>query len=94
MEQHIDTLYRISHTAPPSSATQALMLLFQLAVGPGESGVETSSADLDESRLMRKDRFYRALYSKIGDGEMFVGRQITLFFNLLFKAMKYDMSLW
>lgn len=90
MEQHIDTLYRISHTAPPSSATQALMLLFQLAVGPGESGVETSSADLDESRLMRKDRFYRALYSKIGDGEMFVGRQITLFFNLLYKAMKYD----
>ena len=54
------------------------MLLFQLAVGPGEYGVETSSADLDESRLMRKDRFYRALYSKLGDGEMFAGRQINV----------------
>ena len=33
MEQHIDALYRISHTAPPAAATQALMLLLQLAVG-------------------------------------------------------------
>lgn len=90
MEQHIDTLYRISHTAPPSSATQALMLLFQLAVGPGDSGVDTSVAELDETRTLRKDRFYRALYSKLSNGEMFVGRQITLFFNLLYKAMKYD----
>lgn len=90
MEQHIDTLYRISHTAPPSSATQALMLLFQLAVGPGDSGVATSNADLDEIRTQRKDRFYRALYSKLGNGDMFAGRQITLFFNLLYKAMKHD----
>ena len=90
MEKHIDTLYRISHTAPPSSATQALMLLFHLAVGLGDSGVDKSMADLDETRTLRQDRFYRALYSKLNNGEMFVGRQITLFFNLLYKAMKYD----
>lgn len=99
MEQHIDALYRISHTAPPAAATQALMLLFQLAVGSGEEAQITTGEDGGKTRgdkkeedsvTMRKDRFYRALYSKIGVGEMFSGRQLTLFFNLLYKAMKYD----
>lgn len=90
MEQHVDALYRISHTAPPSASTQALMLLFQLAVGQGES--DTTSSDKQDEGIvtMRKDRFYRALYSKLLDSEMFTGRQLTLFFNLLYKAMKYD----
>ena len=96
MEQHIDSLYRISHTAPPSASTQALMLLFQLAVGQVESNtttITTSDNKQDDSTVTtRKDRFYRALYSKLSDGEMFTGRQLTLFFNLLYKAMKYDTS--
>jgi len=83
MERHIDALYRISHTAPPAAATQALMLLFQLAVGSGDAGNQQTS---------RRDRFYRALYSKLSDPGMFGGRQLTLFFNLLYKAMKYDSS--
>jgi len=92
MEQHIDALYRISHTAPPAASTQALMLLFQLAVGSGDSEGDSTMAGKDESVTRRKDRFYRALYSKLVDGEMFTGRQLTLFFNLLYKAMKYDTS--
>jgi ribosome biogenesis protein MAK21 len=90
MEQHIDALYRISHTAPPSASTQALMLLFQLAVGQGEPST-TVGVEQDESVVTnRKDRFYRALYSKLLDNDMFAGRQLTLFFNLLYKAIKYD----
>lgn len=94
MEQHIDALYRISHTAPPAAATQALMLLFQLAVGSGDSaeGGVAQAVQKDDSAPMRKDRFYRALYSKLADTDMFAGRQLTLFFNLLYKAMKYDTS--
>ena len=95
MEQHIDALYRISHTAPPAAATQALMLLFQLAVGSGESegGWEsTMGTSKTDSATTRKDRFYRALYSKLVDGDMYTGRQLTLFYNLLYKAMKYDTS--
>lgn len=87
MEEHIDALYRIAHTAPPAAATQALMLLFQLAVGSGDTGAVPQN---DESVTARKDRFYRALYSKVADGDMFSGRQLTLFFNLLYKALKYD----
>lgn len=95
MEQHIDALYRISHTAPPAAATQALMLLFQLAVGSGESeggGESTMGTSKTDSATARKDRFYRALYSKLVDGDMYTGRQLTLFYNLLYKAMKYDTS--
>lgn len=95
MEQHTDALYRITHTAPPSASTQALMLLFQLAVGQVESNATTtttSDKQDDSTVTTRKDRFYRALYSKLSDGEMFTGRQLTLFFNLLYKAMKYDTS--
>ena len=33
MEQHVDALYRID---PPLASTQALMLLFQLAVGQAD----------------------------------------------------------
>lgn len=87
MEEHIDALYRIAHTAPPAAATQALMLLFQLAVGSGDTGAFGKN---DESVTARKDRFYRALYSKVADVDMFSGRQLTLFFNLLYKALKYD----
>jgi ribosome biogenesis protein MAK21 len=98
MDQHIDSLYRIAHVSPPSACTQALMLLFHLAVG------SSSRSDVDEeisedkkiskgdgnSVSSRKDRFYRVLYTKLGDPSMFFGRQQTLFFNLLYKAMKND----
>jgi ribosome biogenesis protein MAK21 len=87
MEEHIDALYRIAHTAPPAAATQAFMLLFQLAVGSGDTEAVHKN---DERLTARKDRFYRALYSKVADGDMFSGRQLTLFFNLLYKALKYD----
>ena len=98
MEQHIDSLYRIAHVAPPSSCTQAFMLLFHLAVGSDTNDVTNSGpADNDndnesddKTKKKRKDRFYRALYSKVADPSMLFGRQITLYFNLLYKSMKYD----
>lgn len=90
MEEHIDALYRIAHTAPPAASTQALTLLFQLAVGSGDTEKASAVPKHDESVTARKDRFYRALYSKMTDEDMFSGRQLTLFFNLLYKALKHD----
>ena len=88
MEEHIDALYRISHISPPSVSTQALMLLFHLAVG---SKNDTTFVEREQSQdSSRKDRFYRALYSKIADPNMLFGRQLTLFFNLVYKGMKND----
>ncbi len=95
MEEHIDSLYKIAHVAPPSACTQALMLLFHLAVGSNnkdeEMPVQAAMQD-SSSETARKDRFYRALYSKLLDPAMLFGRQLTLFFNLIYKAMKYDNS--
>jgi len=78
MEEHIDALYRIAHTAPPAASTQALTLLFQLAVGSGDTEKASAVPKHDESVTARKDRFYRALYSKMTDEDMFSGRQLTL----------------
>jgi ribosome biogenesis protein MAK21 len=91
MEQHIDSLYRIAHVSPPSACTQALMLLFHLAVGTSDDEELVSKSDGDfKSNEARKDRFYRALYSKLSDPHMLFGKQLTLFFNLVYKAMKND----
>lgn len=91
MEQHIDSLYRIAHVSPPSACTQALMLLFHLAVGSSDDEELVSKSEGDiKSNEPRKDRFYRALYSKLSDPHMLFGKQLTLFFNLVYKAMKHD----
>jgi len=94
MEEHVDALYRIAHTAPPAAATQALMLLFNLAVGSGDLDGDGEAAEKatrkDGGATSRKDRFYRALYSKVGVVDMYTGRQLTMFFNLLYKAAKND----
>ncbi|VEU41048.1 unnamed protein product [Pseudo-nitzschia multistriata] len=98
MEEHVDALYRIVHTAPPAACTQALMLLFHLAVG---SKVEIESYEEDQKsedqmgqKLRQKDRFYRALYSTLGRREMVSsGKHLTMYFNVLYKAMKYDSNI-
>merc|ERR1712166_244275 len=45
MEEHVDAPYRIVHTSPPGACTQALMLLFHLAIG---SQVEDDNDQQDE----------------------------------------------
>ena len=106
MKEHVDSLYRIVHTAPPGACTQALMLLFHLAVG---SQLEKDNEDEDENpntkrngaisqddkisddRKRQQDRFYRALYATLAKNNLVSGgKHLTMYFNLLYKAMKYD----
>jgi len=100
MEEHVDALYRIVHTATPGACTQALMLLFHLAVGlhmekdqgDDDHGLDNSATKLmsEESRR-RQDRFYRALYATLSKNNLVSGgKHLTMYFNLLYKAMKYD----
>ena len=98
MEEHIDALYRVVHTAAPTACTQALMLLFQLAVGTkldeegdGEENAETTEQDPTLTSSPRKDRFYRALYATLSKPALVShGKHLTMYFNLLYKAMKFD----
>ena len=103
MEEHVDALYHIVHTSPPGAGTQALMLLFHLAVGSqldngnndnkqseredGTNKDDTVSVEKDR----QKDRFYRALYATLLKRNMISnGKHLTMYFNVLYKAMKYD----
>lgn len=85
LEKHMDSLYRVVHTAPPSASTQALMLLFHV------SGCQDQGKKQTKKATAKQDRFYRALYSSLGNSSMLSsGKHLTMLFNLFYKAMKYD----
>jgi ribosome biogenesis protein MAK21 len=89
MEEHVDALYKVVHTATPAASTQALMLLFHLAVGSTTGKVHEHLPS--EADTQRQDRFYRALYVCLSKPSLVShGKHLTMFFNLLYKAMKYD----
>lgn len=86
MDEHVDALYRVVHAATPSASTQALMLLFHLVVGTTVRESETP-----ETERARLNRFYRALYASLAkQSHVSHGKHSTMFFNLLYRAMKYD----
>lgn len=90
MEEHIDSLYRVVHTAPPAACTQSLMLLFHLVVG-SKLGEEQPEEPKTDTQNNRQDRFYRALYATLSKPALVShGKHLTMYFNLLYKAMKYD----
>eukprot|EP00977_Amphora_coffeiformis_P024373 scaffold15653_cov143-Amphora_coffeaeformis.AAC.5 len=91
LEEHVNSLYRVVHKSPPSACTQALLLLFHLTVGTMLDGEQKSSSIPSDVEKSRQKRFYLALYSKVAQPAIVgTGKHLTLFYNLLYKAMKYD----
>jgi ribosome biogenesis protein MAK21 len=92
LDEHIDALYRVVHTAPPAASTQSLLLLFHVVIGSKIGG--NTKPDEDETANVdtkRQDRFYRALFSALSSTHLVSsGKHLTMLFNLLYKAMKYD----
>lgn len=74
--KQFESLFQVAHAQSLTSATQALSFLFQVA----------------QSNSVVSDRFYRALYSRIPDTTSAGESKQALFMNLLFKAMKADVS--
>lgn len=72
----IDALFTVVHRAHHSTSVQALMLLFQVM----------------NSTNSVSDRFYTALYDKLFDPKVRETTKHTLFLNLIFRAMKADVS--
>ena len=72
LDDHVDSLYRVAHTAQPSSATQALQLLFHVSIGTK-----------NESRFYRALHATISRSTVIG-----VGKHLTVLFNLIYKALK------
>lgn len=75
-QQEIDTLFKVAHKAHLTTSVQALMLLFQVM----------------NSTNSVSDRFYVALYDKLLDPRLRETTKHTPFLNLVFRAMKADVS--
>ncbi|KAI9735285.1 MAG: hypothetical protein M1834_001876 [Cirrosporium novae-zelandiae] len=75
--QHMDTLFKITHSSNFNTSIQALMLIQQL----------TSANQLSA------DRFYRTLYESLFDPRLLTSSKQTMYLNLLYRALKADLSL-
>ncbi|CAI5740507.1 unnamed protein product [Hyaloperonospora brassicae] len=76
LTEEVDALFQVVHRAHHSTSVQALMLLFQVM----------------KSTDSVSDRFYTALYDKLIDPKVRETSKHTLFLNLVFRAMKADVS--
>lgn len=74
---HVNTLYRVTHSANFNTSVQALILLFQIS-------------QKDQNLT---DRFYRTLYESLLDPRLSVSSKLRLYLNLLFKAVKQDTNI-
>ncbi|EEB06233.1 ribosome biogenesis protein Noc1 [Schizosaccharomyces japonicus yFS275] len=70
-ERHINTLFKITHSATFSTSIRVLMLIFQAY----------------SSRDAVPDRFYRTLYESLLDQRLIDSSKQALYLNLLFKAL-------
>lgn len=75
-ENHLDTLFKVTHSSNFNTSIQALMLIQQL------NGSHQGSID----------RFYRTLYESLLDSRLLTSSKQALYLNLLFRAMKSDLN--
>lgn len=76
MEAHIDTLFRIAHSANFNTSIQALILIQQLS----------------STRHVAHDRFYRTLYESLLDPRLTTSSKQALYLNLLLRSLKADVD--
>lgn len=76
MEKHLDTLFRIAHSANFNTGIQALLLIQHVST----------------SRNIGSDRFYRTLYESLLDPRLVTSSKQSLYLNLLLRALKNDVD--
>lgn len=76
MENHIDTLFKIAHSANFNTGIQSLLLIQHLS----------------SSKNMASDRFYRTLYESLLDPRLVTSSKQALYLNLLLRALKNDVD--
>lgn len=76
MENHLDTLFRIAHSANFNTGIQALLLIQRLSL----------------ARNLGTDRFYRTLYESLLDPRLISSSKQSLYLNLLLRALKNDVD--
>lgn len=76
MENHLDTLFKIAHSANFNTGIQALLLVQHLS----------------SARSLGTDRFYRTLYESLLDPRLVTSSKHSLYLNLLLRALKNDVD--
>lgn len=76
MENHLDTLFKIAHSANFNTGIQALLLIQHLS----------------SARSLGTDRFYRTLYESLLDPRLVSSSKHALYLNLLLRALKNDVD--
>ncbi|KAG5926489.1 hypothetical protein E4U42_003263 [Claviceps africana] len=76
MEKHVDTLFKIAHSANFNTGIQALLLIQHLSA----------------ARNLATDRFYRTLYESLLDPRLVTSSKQALYLNLLLRALKSDVD--
>ncbi|WEW55848.1 RNA-binding ribosome biosynthesis protein mak21 [Emydomyces testavorans] len=77
LSNHINTLFRITHSSNFNTSIQALMLIHQLST----------------SHKVSADRFYRTVYESLLDPRITTSSKQAMYLNLLYKALKSDVNL-
>ena len=76
MEKHVDTLFKIAHSANFNTGIQALLLIQHLSI----------------SKNLASDRFYRTLYESLLDPRLVTSSKQALYLNLLLRSLKNDLD--
>lgn len=76
LEKHLDTLFRITHSANFNTSIQALKLVQQLSL----------------SKHIAVDRFYRTLYESLPDPRLIHSSKQADYLNLLYRSLKNDVD--
>ncbi|KAK4987131.1 RNA-binding ribosome biosynthesis protein mak21 [Elasticomyces elasticus] len=75
-EGHMDTIFRVTHSANFNTSVQALMLIQQIAA----------------TKHFAADRFYRTLYESLLDPRLLTSSKQILYLNLLYRSLKADVD--
>lgn len=89
-ENHIDTLFRITHSATFNVSVQALVLIQKVTTSEKVSRKCLSYVASHSYRTLQTvtERFYRALYESLLDPRLATSSKQAMYLNLLFKAVK------
>ncbi|KAF9005217.1 CBF/Mak21 family-domain-containing protein [Cyathus striatus] len=82
INEHIDTLFLITHTSTFNISIQALVLIQQIS-----SSLASNSSAVSKSIV---DRYYRTLYVSLHDPRLANSSKQAMYLNLLFKSIKAD----
>lgn len=73
-EAHLETLFKITHSANFNTSVQALVLINQVVV----------------NAKLNNDRYYRTLYESLLDSRLVTSSKQGIYMNLLYKSLKQD----